>query len=334
MNIVNERVLGYDIIKALAIFLIVLYHLNSVDFGQVPKEGWYIPNVTKFLYAICSSGVPLFFMVNGALQSAKKMTFSKCFKKSTRLLFVSVGWSLLFACVLYPVLRGSDYPSIGQFQNYYWFLYTLAILYWITFLLGKSKIIRVIVVSFLILFPFFSNFIWLIIIAVDPNVSLPSWGHTGVFTLYSVVYYYLGSYLASHDITRKTSISVTIIGVFLVNFEVIVRSTYEGFVYDGVNASFPTIGALLISSGLFSVFKTVKGENCPYIRSLLSFIGKNTIGVYVFHLFFVWLVQDFLFHLQTQSFVIVLFTAFCIVLLTSGISNIILNSKVKFLLKL
>lgn len=334
MKSIYERVLGYDIIKALAIFLIVLYHLNSVDFGQVPNDGWYFPNVTKFIYAICSSGVPLFFMVSGALQSTKIMMLSKCIKKSMRLLIVAVGWSLLFTCVLYPVLRGSDYPSIGQFQNYYWFLYTLAILYWITFLLGKSKTIRVIVVSLLILFPFFSNFIWLIIIAVDPNVSLPSWGHTGVFTLYSVVYYYLGSYLASHDITRKTSISVTIIGVFLVNFEVIVRSTYEGYVYDGVNASFPTIGALFISAGLFSILKTIKKENCPYVCNLLSFVGKNTIGVYIFHLFFVWLVSSYLFHNLTQNILFVFIAAFCIVLLTSVISNYILNSKIYFLLKL
>lgn len=333
-RIKQKRVFGYDLIKAFAMFLIVLYHFNSVDFDQVPDDGWYIPNVTKFFYALCSAGVPLFFMVNGALLGSKLMTFRKCLEKSARLLFVAVLWTALFICILSPFIQGRGFPSVGEFKNYYWFLYTLSALYWINYILNKSKWLKMIVVAFLLVFPFLTNLVWDVIIAYNPNASIPNWGHTGVFTLYSVVYYYLGAFLSKKNLPIWLSLLSIIMGLLLVNGEVLVMSTHNHQVYDGVNACFPTVGAMMISIGVFTLLKKVRLNNMPKLRQALSLIGCSTIGIYVLHLFILLLVREHVFNNEIQHPLVVVACALAVVIFTTVITQIIMRSRMKWLLKL
>lgn len=330
----DKRIFGYDLIKALAMFLIVLYHLGSVDFGVVPEDGWYVPNLTKCFYSFCSAGVPLFFMVNGALQASKQMSLRKCIEKSLRLIFVAVFWTVVFTCVLYPWLRGSALPNVGTFENYYWFLYTLSALYLICFLLNKWKWVQKVVLLSLLVFPFVSNLVWDVILFINPEVKMPGWGHTGVFTMYCIVYYYIGAYLQKHEMKRAVSYMLLLSGFLLVLAEVIIMSRYYHQVYDGVNASFPTIGAMLLSIGLFSLMKLVKMQGHEKLRGAISAVGRNTIGIYVFHLFFVWIINEYVFHHEKQMLIVSIFAALGIVSLTASLSNYMLKSPIKFLLKL
>lgn len=85
---VKSRIFGLDFIKAFAAFLIVLYHLQMVDFGVVPANGIYYPTLIKVLWSISTAGVPLFFMVNGYLTIGKRYTIKRTAEKMLRLLFV------------------------------------------------------------------------------------------------------------------------------------------------------------------------------------------------------------------------------------------------------
>ena len=67
----KERIVGYDVLKTLAIFGVVLYHFGRVNFGTFNAAGVYYPNVTKVFYELLACSVPLFFMVNGALLADK-----------------------------------------------------------------------------------------------------------------------------------------------------------------------------------------------------------------------------------------------------------------------
>lgn len=330
----NGRIFGYDLIKALAMFFIVLYHFNSVDFGIVPEDGWYFPNVTKFFYAFCSAGVPLFFMVNGALLSLKHMKLKKCFEKSIRLLFVAIIWTAIFTCVLYPLIQGRGLPSIGEFQNYYWFLYTLSALYWINYVLSKSKRLKFIVLILLIIFPFITNLFWEVYVLIHQEASIPSWGHTGVFTMYSVVYYYLGAFVSKRKFSNAFSVLLLILGLFMVNAEVIIRSTHDKQIYDGVNSCFPTLGALFLSTGLFALLKKIKLDSVGNLKKFISFIGSNTIGIYILHLFCLVQIKEYVFKGEHQNVLIVLLVTFCVVCATAFMSKLINNSKFKMLLKL
>ena len=76
-NLTNKkRVFGFDAIKALAAFFVVLYHVGMVDMGY--REGvYYYPTFVQFLWLFDACGVPLFFMVNGALTVSRHYDFKK-----------------------------------------------------------------------------------------------------------------------------------------------------------------------------------------------------------------------------------------------------------------
>lgn len=330
----QKRIFGYDLIKATAIFFVVFYHLKSLDFGHFQDNGYYIPNITKFLFAFCSAGVPLFFMVNGALQYEKPTTWRKCFDRSFRLIGSSVCWGALFMFILSPWLRGTAYPSLGEFENYYWFLYTLAALYWITFILNKVKGLRISVILLLSFFPFFTNLLWDVLLAINPEREVPGWGHSGCFTMFCVVYYYLGAYLNKNTIHPITSWFCILFGLILVNAEVMVMSMHYKQIYDGVNAAFPTLGAMLISMGLFSLLKKVEMKDRNRIKKVLSLVGSNTMSIYLFHLFLVLLAKEYLFHNEKQNVIVVLLVTVAIIGITIVLSYIIKQTPLRCLLKI
>lgn len=70
----------YDIIKVFAIFLVCYYHFNTSYI--IFNEGFiFIPNFGYLIMTLASMGVPLFFMVNGALLLNKPYKFELHIKK-------------------------------------------------------------------------------------------------------------------------------------------------------------------------------------------------------------------------------------------------------------
>jgi surface polysaccharide O-acyltransferase-like enzyme len=125
-----------------------------------------------------------------------------------------------------------------------------------------------------------------------PDSNFLSFGHDGFFTFYALVYFYLGYYLKHKTITRRFSLLAVTAGVLLINFEVVSLSNYYQMVYDGVNGSFPTIGAMALSAGFFFILKDINSSN-NFIRNLMCFIGSNTMGVYLFHVLVIFLLRKY-----------------------------------------
>lgn len=332
MEIKNKRIWGYDLLKMIAMFLVVLYHLGNVDYGGYVEGEFYLPNVTKALYAFCSAGVPLFFMVNGALVVDKCWSLKKTILKSAKLVFVSFTWVLLLFYGLLGIIYGM-WPNLTAFRTQFWFLNTLALIYIVSYVLGKAFWLKTIVICLLLIVPFLSNFAWDLIVLFNPQVDVPFYGHTGVFTLYSIVYFYLGFFLRNKIINKRWSFFFILIGIALVNIEVIAMTNHDHVVYDGVNASFPTLGAMSISSGLFCLFKNAKISNDKF-RRFVFFIGRNTIGIYVFH-------GTCLFFIRHYSILPVVINPFlaiiisiAILILMASLSELLFLSRFRFLLKL
>ena len=84
----QDRIFGYDLIKTIAIIIIVFYHLGGIDYGDIETGHFYLPNLNKFLSALCAAGVPLFFMVNGALVIPKNLHWKQLLFKVFHLLFL------------------------------------------------------------------------------------------------------------------------------------------------------------------------------------------------------------------------------------------------------
>jgi len=283
----STRVFGYDLIKTIAIFMIVFYHLGGVDYGEVVLGEYYLPNTAKFFSAFMAASVPLFLMVNGALIIPRNWTFRQAAIHATRLLFLYLFWKLLLQDLICKGFLG-----IQEEMVHFWFLRTLAIIYLLVPFLAKYPICRKILLVSLLIFPFLSNLIGDLVAYFRPDIVLPSFAHSGLFTLYSSLFFYLGWMLKDYKRQLWKSLLSILLGLLLVNFEVVAMSNYTGSIYDSVNAAFPTIGALFMSVGIYQLLKEIV---TPFaiIQKLITYFGQNTLGIFIFHVPIIFVLRDF-----------------------------------------
>lgn len=327
MSISQKRIFGYDLIKTIAIILIVNYHLGGIDYGTINPEGLYLPNFNKLLSLFCAAGVPLFFMVNGALMTPKNIGWKQTISRSLHLLFILIFWKVILQYVICQRIL-----FISENMSHFWFLGTLSIVYIISVLLSYHKLIKILILSLLFIHPFITNFLLDLVILFSPSLKPHFWNHTGFFTLYAVLYYFIGSWFRDKRLPSIISFALILFGFLFIIFEVIVMSNYFHSIYDGVNSSFPTIGALLLSLGFFMLLKEVSA-NKLFLNHSITFVGKNTMGIYLFHVLFIFLLRHY--NLIGDDHISLLMSVgltFIIILLSSFIGYLLLNSKFSFLI--
>lgn len=283
----QNRIFGYDLIKTIAIFMIVFYHLGGIDIGTVESDKYFFPNFNQFVLSFCAASVPLFLMVHGALILPKRLNLKESILKATKMLLL-----FLFGKVVLQHILLDNCFSIDDEMVHFWFLGTLGMVYLVSYFMNRLTWLRHIVLLMLIIYPFLSNLLVDCVVFFKPGFNFLSFGHDGFFTFYALVYFYLGYYLKHKTITRCLSLLAITAGVLLINFEVVALSNFFQMVFDGVNGSFPTIGAIALSTGLFLLLKDTNSSNC-LIRDSISFIGSNTMGVYLFHVLVIFLLRKY-----------------------------------------
>ena len=325
----QDRIFGYDLIKTIAIIMIVFYHLGGIDYGAIEPGHFYLPNLNKFFSALCAAGVPLFLMVNGALVIPRNLHWQQLLFKFFHLLFLFVFWKFVLQYLISFKLL-----AIEDKMVHFWFLCTLSIVYLMSIVLQKSTFLRHAVLVFLFLFPFCYNFLWNVVLFFAPSFDACTVVHTGFFTLYGVLYYYLGGSLRTRQTSPFYAIGLIVLGLLLVNFEVVAMSNYYHAIYDGVNSSFPTLGALSLSSGIFFLVKDV-GVNEGILHQIVSFVGRNTMGIFIIHVLGIFLLRkyspDTLFNINP---IIPLSISLLIVLITASFSELLRKCNLRFLVSL
>ena len=330
----RNRIFGYDALKALAAFFVVLYHVGMVDLGYRDGE-YYYPTIVQVLWLFCACGVPLFFMVNGALTVSRNYDLKKSATKAGRLLLAGIFWGLVVMCLY--ALKNHDTSSFNfGMVHYYWFLFSLALMYLLNYLMGRlPRVCRWVVVSILLVFPFLTNLIWDAIILCYPAIEMPKWGHIGAFTLYGLVYLYAGDFLAHHSVKRVVVIASAVLGLALLALEATAVVNYRHAQFEGGNYCFPTLGALLLS---IAVFVWVKEWNLKdsMIKKSIVFLGDNALGIYIFHLILMIIVGMLFPHLGdiTVNPLVAVLIAAAYMVASAMISEVIRRSPLGFLLKL
>lgn len=290
-KIPKDRIVGYDVLKTLAMYLVMVYHMGSIDFGTFPDDGSYFPNLSKVISSFGSASVPLFLLVNGALTGHRK--------SSTRVTVVSTLFLLFLAFVvpfffryLIRLIWADELPECASHPTWYYFLFILAFVHLVHYFFRNIKWASDFLFLFLLIYPFCTN-LYIDIHYFFSSQELSLLSHTGFFLLYSFGYYYLGSKLKSYIIPCWASIFFIIFGIFLVNFEVYALSNHFREVYDSVNSAFPTLGAMSLSCGLFFLLKDVKQVH-HYLSRLCFIVGHNTLWIYITHFFFsIWFCNYF-----------------------------------------
>lgn len=318
----TTRIFGYDLIKTIAIFLIVFYHLGGVDYGEVIPGEYYLPNLAKFFSAFIAASVPLFLMVNGALIIPRKWTFHQAAIHSARLIFLYIFCKLLLQELLCKGIFGIEEEMI-----HFWFLRTLAIIYLFVPIFAKYPTCRKVLLSLLLVFPFISNLIVNIFVFICPDILLPSFAHSGFFTLYSFVFFYIGWIHKDYKWNYRKSFFFIVVGLLCVNFEVIAMSNYSGNVYDGANASFPTIGALAMSFGIYHFLKDAVSPSV-FIRQMITYLGKNTLDVFILHVPIIFILRHYFFEYMNHFGIFESFSYTIILILLSIFFSFIIRKSI------
>jgi hypothetical protein len=98
-----------DILKAIGIYFVVIYHFNNLSSNILENN-----NITNyfnyFIKSIFSTCVPVFFFVNGFLLLNKPFDLKKHITKTIRILVISIIWQFITVFVLMMIRK--EYFSI------------------------------------------------------------------------------------------------------------------------------------------------------------------------------------------------------------------------------
>lgn len=304
------RSLYLDLLKCLAALLTVFYHFAyyRLDYGFC-EGSVYAPNANRILMCFASCCVPLFFMVNGALMFAKERNWKDVYRKAVKIILLTIIWSLI------------GFPA--------WFFKTLTVLYLLfplfQYLYRKRKGLYFALCALILVFPFLMNLGFLILRAAQVDFSVSLMGHTlavsdlhttGLFTMYGGLYFLLGPVLNKPETKVKAVFAglIAFAGWTLVTAECVIYTNLENAMYDGVNAAFPTVGALLLSTGVFLLAKRL---NLQKIGKPLAWLGSAMLPIYLMHMAVINLLKNnFEYNLNYVTAVVgsVLICLFCAVI--------------------
>ena len=295
----SGRYISLDIIKLVSAFMIVFYHLDSyINLGSFVNGSYQISS-EQIILCLFSAAVPLFFMVNGALLLNKTYSTEKIYIKAAKVALLVFVWQFL------------DFPS--------WFFKTLIVLFLLYPILNrldkaKNKIWRNLVMIALFLFPFLYNLVMVCLELWWPDFSFVILGkalslqtlplRSGFFTLYAILYFLLGGILFRKKLGNIVSAISLIAGWALVIFDVVASSNYTGTIQDAVNACFPTIGAMLISIGIFNLFRNFDNIKSETFKSIVSNLGQYVLPIYLFHMHIIFKVYTTLLSIKLNIVII------------------------------
>ncbi len=289
--------LPVDLIRAVAIVLVILLHASIEDYPNVDlmspqgTQIWVASNIYDSIARVC---IPLFVMLAGALllQPSKAdeplgVFFKKRFARiGVPFLFWGAiyfvwgyfveGWSLSAQTIAQGILNGPYYQ--------FWFLYLLLGLYILTPILrvlikhAKPKIIRYLVA------------IWFLGTAILPLIGLlgPYQLNANVFIFTGWIgYFVLGVYLLNVHVRRwllyvglAGGLLWTMIGTYLIVGHM--GEKYSQYFYDAY-----TFNIIVASEALFLLLLSVPTQALqnqrPRLNRAVKVVSANTLPIFLFH---------------------------------------------------
>lgn len=279
INHMKERIIYLDYLKALAIFLVIIYHSHAYDALVMPP--------------VLSMCVAIFFAVNGYLMLVKKRTYKELLAKNMKIIFLVFFWGILRSAFQFLVLGGDLVPKaifsnflefkVG-YGNYLWFLVALFILNLINplvhaFVHHGSRSDKI--VFCVLLFLFSASFIRTLSWKFNP---LRNWYH------YESVFYYVAGFFAINYSKRVKwpwhYCSLVVLGFYLVQLIENCLFMHPSFtlfrVVDYVFFNFGSMWVMGETLALIVLFSKLKLRHNHFVE----YVGSHTLGIYLLQDFF------------------------------------------------
>jgi surface polysaccharide O-acyltransferase-like enzyme len=306
----TKRIDYIDLLKAIAIYFVILYHFNRIpiDFFADNRIGIYF---NYFLTAILSAGVPIFFFENGMLLLSKDtLDIKRHTIKIIRIIFLYLIWGAITLIALSFIL--DEKLSLSQFfyeviylkenwNNHLWFLKAMIIIYIFFpliftafkmnrkafyFFLGCVALLTfgitllnhsIIVINF-ILHKFSNLHFEMSRVSFNPLGSICGFG-IGYF-LFGGLFYKYKDFLNTKKI-RMISIGILPLSMLLLFFYSVIVSMNTNRIMDIVWSNYDSISTQINVIAIFIIAMQYKSYGL--LGKLIKIIGKNSLGIFLIH---------------------------------------------------
>ena len=312
-NFPKKRFDFVDLLKATAIFFVLIYHFSLMNVDFIHNGEW-TSYINYYLKSLLSTCVPLFFFVNGGLLMNKsKLDIKDHTKKIIKIIILTIIWGLITLIAL-SFIRGEHLSFIeiigGVFNlkegwiNHLWFFEALIVIYILYPLLFNSfktnPNIFYYFASAVFIFTFLNNFIGSfakilsITLEIFEDKNLESINYFSGFNPfegirgYSIGYFILGGILFNYQTELRTQkakllsiaflpISMGLLFIYGVKISENHNSIWD-IVWNGYDNIFTLINVILI----FLI--SLHYKNRGIFGNLVKIIAENSLGIYLIHL--------------------------------------------------
>ncbi len=308
------RIIYIDILRVISCFMIIGVHISALNWEDVTvtSSQWQTMN---FFDCICILGVPLFFMISGAvfLRPDYKLSMNQLFFQKILKLFLTYHiWLFFYNCL--PFFNGElplDFITIkdelflktllGKGIYHLWFLPELIILYMLSPILKDAFRQKRICRYFLIIFAITGAFLPTTFVYDYPYRTIVQsyYDRTSLTMLTGYIgYFVLGHYLHSH-ITKplhKKEICVLSVIVMLCMAIVIFACGTDAIAKDKVSTIMNNplmLPQFIACSCIYLIIKNCCQPKLTPSVSHIASLSRYTMGIYLLHPFAIKLLAYF-----------------------------------------
>ena len=270
MTLPKKRLLNFEIIRIIAMVLIVFHHAVLYSSFNGVND-----NILLFLRHGGKFGVILFVLITGYFECEKEFNI----KKILKIILHTIFYSYLFLGIAFIFSDGIGFKTILKYllpvtYRQYWFITAYVILYLLMPFLNKlinnleKKEFKKLL------------FVLSLIVCILPSFVFASFQLQNVdFIIYI---YLIGAYIKKYGIFEKISRNKSLIlglGLYLISYFLKVVCEYIGF--DLVNYS--SLNSIFLYASAIFIFKYFKNLEINKFSKLILFFSKTTLGVYLIH---------------------------------------------------
>jgi surface polysaccharide O-acyltransferase-like enzyme len=299
-SIQPKRKLWADVIRIIAIYFVVQYHISFP-----PASPSLFSSIYFILEGLARTCVPLFFMLSGALLLGKNEDFKTFFRKrSLKVLVPWIAWTIIYMLYHLTIAPGRSsywteffahtqrsfllewlHYASHTFLTVLWFFPIIFILYLLTPLLQK------LIKKFSATFLFGSIALWFVFISVIPYLHFGTVYYTDEITFRTVSqyfgYYLLGYALVKYKMPTWLVVSLPIllvIGLFpLVLSSLPINHIYLQNFSVGYVGPGAIVGSIAFFYLLYLLCNRYESTFNQKSKKLLALISGASLGVYIIH---------------------------------------------------
>lgn len=295
----KDKKISLEIMRIIAMCLVIYNHTgeNGYELFRYAQNDflWYLSLVAG---TICKAGVPLFFMISGALLLGKEETVAEIFKKRiVRYVLTIVIFSFIYYVRLY--LKNPEYGfSISFFIKFiystpfidpYWFLYAyLGFLIMLPFLRAAVKNLELSGYTLILISVLILDYIFVaekILGFAHINLSL-GWGTQTI--LYPILGYGVMKHASTFE-KEHNKITMVLVGTFILNCACCIYMVHDelselggtiGNLSEGNIARYSLVPTVIIFYSIIRAFDGIDSNKIKY--RIINYVGGCAFCVYLF----------------------------------------------------